>query len=282
MKSATKMGVVAVAALAVAACQQATEPTSDLGARPSFAHSSSPHPTAEAIDLCKIGPAGTYNFDVSGTSPKVSAGNLNLNAGVCTRIAYGGGLPFSATVQENVPSGFVLDSITVDQLAPDGSVTHTLIEGTSVASAYAGGQAFDGTPNRGSGAVITYFNSAERPPPPPPGGGEGCTPGYWGRPQHFDSWTSPYTTSTTFQSVFGVNAYPGMTLLQVVNNPGPPKQQLGRMAVAALLNAASPGVDFDLTTAEVIAAFNAAWASGEYNETKNMLDRLNNQGCPLN
>jgi hypothetical protein len=59
-------------------------------------------------------------------------------------------------------------------------------------------------------------------------------------------------------------------------------QQLGRMAVAALLNAASAGVDFDLTTAEVIAAFNAAWASGDYNTTKDMLDKLNNQGCPLN
>ena len=163
-------------------------------------------------------------------------------------------------------------SIAVDQLTgadqniTDGSntVTGVLATGNPIQS-----------------AVVTFTNRL-LPPPPPPGGGEGCTPGYWGRSQHFDSWTSPYTTSTSFFSVFGVDAYPGMTLLDVVNNTGPPKKQLGRMAVAALLNAASTGVDFDLTTAQVIAAFNAAWASGQYEATKDMLDDLNNQGCPLN
>ena len=38
----------------------------------------------------------------------------------------------------------------------------------------------------------------------------------------------------------------------------------------------------DLTKGEVIAAFNAAWASGKYHANRDMLDQPNNQGCPLN
>ena len=68
MKSATKMGVVAVAALAVAACQQTTEPTSDLGARPSLALVSGPNPAGEQIHVCKVGPLGSYDFTWTGTN----------------------------------------------------------------------------------------------------------------------------------------------------------------------------------------------------------------------
>lgn len=279
MKSVTQMGVIAVAALAAVACQQATEPTSDLGARPSFALVSGPNPKGEQIVVCKVGPLGSYQFTYSGTLVATGApvsGSLTVNvtdpAGDCTHLGFFGGPGVVMDITETVPAGQEVVSITVDQLTgADQTIAGPANTATGVLAS--------GNPKQS--AVVTFTNRVT-PPPPPPEGGEGCTPGYWGRPQHFDSWTSPYTTSTTFLSVFGVNAYPGMTLLDVVNNPGPPKKQLGRMAVAALLNAASPGVDFDLTTAEVIAAFNAAWASGDYNTTKDMLDDLNNQGCPLN
>jgi hypothetical protein len=280
MKSATKMGVVAVAALAAAACQQATEPTSDLGARPSFALVTGPNPLGEEIVVCKVGPLGSYDFTYSGTLVATGApvsGGLTVNvtdaAGDCQRLGFFGGQGVVVSITEVVPAGQEVVGITVDQLTGAGQ---NVAGPTNTVS----GVMASGNPKQS--AVVTFTNRVPPPPPPPPGGGEGCTPGYWGRSQHFDSWTSPYTTSTSFVSVFGVDAYPGMTLLDVVNNSGPPKKQLGRMAVAALLNAASPGVDFDLTTAEVIAAFNAAWASGEYEATKDMLDDLNNQGCPLN
>ena len=278
MKSATKMGVVAVAAFAAAACQQATEPTSDLGARPSFALVAGPNPAGEEIVVCKVGPLGSYNFTYSGAlvaSGAPVSGGLTVNvtdpAGDCQRLGFFGGVGVVMSITEVVPAGQEVVSITVDQLnGADQNIAGPTNTATGVLAS--------GSPKQS--AVVTFTNRLL--PPPPPQGGEGCTPGYWGREQHFDSWTSPYTTSASFQSVFGVDAYPGMTLLDVVNNPGPPKKQVGRMAVAALLNAASPGVDFDLTTAEVIAAFNAAWASGDYNTTKDMLDDLNNQGCPLN
>jgi hypothetical protein len=48
-----------------------------------------------------------------------------------------------------------------------------------------------------------------------------------------------------------------------------------------LLNAASADVDYDLSVAGVISAFTDAYASGSYEEAKNRLDFLNNQGCPL-
>ena len=52
--------------------------------------------------------------------------------------------------------------------------------------------------------------------------------------------------------------------------------------MAALLNAASPNVDYPLTTAQVISKFNAAYASGSYEATKNEFAGLNERNCYLN
>ena len=117
----------------------------------------------------------------------------------------------------------------------------------------------------------------------PPGGGEGCTPGYWRQEQHFDSWTG-YAPSDLFSSVFA-DAFPGQTLLDVVWARGGGLNALGRHAVAALLNAAHPDVEYDYSVADVIAAFNEAYASGDKDHIENQKDEfdfLNNQGCELN
>lgn len=118
----------------------------------------------------------------------------------------------------------------------------------------------------------------------PPEGGQGCTPGYWRQSHHFDSWTAPYTPSTPFSNVFA-NAFPGMTLHQVVSLGGGGLNALGRSAVAALLNASSAGVSYDYSVQQVISKFNTAFATGNrraMEEQKNVFDFLNNQGCPLN
>jgi len=57
---------------------------------------------------------------------------------------------------------------------------------------------------------------------------------------------------------------------------------LGRHAVAALLNAASPDVSYDRTTMQVKMIFNNALADGNVEEVKNILEGFNEQGCPLN
>ena len=168
-------------------------------------------------------------------------------------------------------AGWQLDRIVtaVGNLVDESTlVTHTGVTSASV-----------NVSNAVGGFIWFKFVPREVPPP----GGEGCTPGYWKQSQHFGNWTAPYTPTTAFSSVFA-NAFPGMNLLQVLSQGGGGMKALGRHAVAALLNTASANVDYDLTTAQVIAAFNSAYASGNagtIEQQKNLFDILNNQGCPL-
>ncbi|MDX1395288.1 MAG: hypothetical protein R3195_12900 [Gemmatimonadota bacterium] len=50
--------------------------------------------------------------------------------------------------------------------------------------------------------------------------------------------------------------------------------------MAAYLNALSPSVDYDLTPAEVIARFNAAYPGGNYEALKNEFEGYNTQSAP--
>ena len=56
---------------------------------------------------------------------------------------------------------------------------------------------------------------------------------------------------------------------------------LGRHTVAALLNAASPGVSYDLTASEIIEGFNDVFPGGDYEGLKDLFEGFNEQGCPL-
>ena len=129
------------------------------------------------------------------------------------------------------------------------------------------------------------------PPPPPPDGDEGCSPGYW--KNHPEDWTG-FSPSTTLGSVFPclANASPSLaskTFSQALDFGGgntldEKRQQLLRQAVAALLNASSPGVDYPLTTQQVLNLVNGVLCGTDkdaIDAVKNRLDRLNNLGCPL-
>lgn len=120
-------------------------------------------------------------------------------------------------------------------------------------------------------------------------GGQGCSPGYWKQSHHFDSYPAAYPPSTLFNAAFGLPAntapYAGKTLPTVAATGGGGLSALGRQAVAALLNAASPGVDYPFGSGEVIVLVRNAVLSGDKNRIeslKNLLDTLNNKGCPLN
>ncbi|MGF1616923.1 MAG: hypothetical protein ACFCU2_03840 [Acidimicrobiia bacterium] len=117
--------------------------------------------------------------------------------------------------------------------------------------------------------------------PPPPAGGEGCTPGYWKQVHHFDSWTG-YSPTDSYETVFGVDASFDKSLLGALQQGGGGEKALGRHAVAALLNSASGGVSYDYSTAEVIALVQEAYASGDFEGAKNLLEAANESGCPLN
>lgn len=118
-------------------------------------------------------------------------------------------------------------------------------------------------------------------PPPPPPPGEGCTPGFWkSHPEAYQG--TGYTLDTTLGSVFtGLPAsYASLTFDQALDLGGGGLDALVRHAVAALLNASSPDVDYPLTAAEVIALTNAAIAIGDYESTKDLFDEFNNLTAP--
>lgn len=114
-------------------------------------------------------------------------------------------------------------------------------------------------------------------------GGQGCTPGYWRQPHHYDSWAAPYTPDTLFSSVFE-DAFPGQMLSDVVVLRGGGLNALGRHVAAALLNSASDEVQYGASTDAIIGAFNAVYpgTKSEYNDLKNDLEAMNESGCPLN
>lgn len=127
----------------------------------------------------------------------------------------------------------------------------------------------------GSGAIDNIVIEVDMDEP---GGGEGCTPGYWRQAHHFDSWTA-YQPHDSFDAVFGVSY--GGTLLDGVWARGGQENALARHAVAALLNAASPDVPYEYTEVEIIALVQGAFASGDFNGAKNLLEFQNELGCPL-
>ena len=123
------------------------------------------------------------------------------------------------------------------------------------------------------------------------GGGEGCTPGFWKQEQHFDSWAFPYTPDTLFATVFardivvrgeGKTLVSDPTLLQALDANGGNVNAAARHAVAALLNAASTGVSYNLSEDAIIAAFQDAYPDGELDDMKDSFEAFNEQGCPLN
>ena len=90
----------------------------------------------------------------------------------------------------------------------------------------------------------------------------------------------------------GMQAPPFPTIRSTPRHPADPVpgysgdglNALGRHTVAALLNAASSGVDYGQTPADVIGSFNAVYPAtkGDYNALKNDLEYDNERGCPLN
>jgi hypothetical protein len=152
--------------------------------------------------------------------------------------------------------------------------------------AVAGGTSSSSSTSSSTSTSTSSTTSTTTPP-----GQEGCTPGFWKQPQHLDSWVT-YSPGQTLESVFDVPDAFGLdnvTLLAALDFEGGPTtadaaEVLLRQAVAALLNAASPDVDYPLTEAQIIAAVNAALASGDRAtilDLAEQLDTFNNLFCPL-
>lgn len=145
---------------------------------------------------------------------------------------------------------------------------------------------------------------------------DGCTPGYWKQCQHLDSWIpTGFKPWDAFNTVFGVSQYVDATgkpytLLDVMggvsgsmdkggkdknkmcsalpagylDNPmgrDPISTNLGFHAVAALLNAAHPNVNFGYTSGDIINLFRSNYLTKPA-ALKDSFEMLNERGCPLN
>jgi hypothetical protein len=121
---------------------------------------------------------------------------------------------------------------------------------------------------------------------------EGCTPGFW--KNHVARWagtglTAGQTTGSVFSAASAFPTLASRTLLQSLQGGGGSgtlgsARTLLRAAVAALLNAAHPNLDYPLSTADVIAAVNAALASNNRATMLTLataLDNNNQLGCNL-
>ncbi|MCG7751631.1 T9SS type A sorting domain-containing protein [Flavihumibacter cheonanensis] len=122
-------------------------------------------------------------------------------------------------------------------------------------------------------------------------GTEGCGTGYWKNNKR--AWqTTGYSSTQTVESVFNVpDAYglDNLTLQQALESTGGSgtvgtAKILLRAAVAALLNAAHPDVDYPRSSQQLISSTNTALASGNRNSMLQLattFDTFNNLKCKL-
>ena len=230
------------------------------------------------VDVCKrAGPANIpFTFTVTSSSNVgyIRSSTFQLLVGQCTEAWIGteAGAPVTmVTVSEiDLPSGTQLDRIEI-------LGNPNAIFGTN--SATVPGQT-------GVYQMIKFYNSVkpeEPPPPPPPTGAYGCTPGYWKQPQHFGNWVG-YTQSQLWRDAFATNALsPRLTLLAALEDGGGGGNRFGRHSTAALLNASRLGSMYGMSTAQVIAAVQAAVAAGstQMDALASRFEAMNERGCPL-
>ena len=284
MKSPNRLTFLLAASGLLAACAGADLPVGNNGpTRPALVIGTAAIEVAdfEEFEVCKHGSSATFDFSFHNNNTNTTTtGQVTLNDGDCQVIASAGGLGGSVTVTESsAQSGFQFDHAVVTTVT-GANCQNPSYSSTTQTSATANGT-MSGSLGDGicDGTLVQYYNV------PVPRGGQGCTPGYWKQSQHFPSWTAPYAPSTLFSAVFE-DAFPGQTLLQVLQNNGNVTglDALGRHTVSALLNAASPNVSFNLTVSQVINAFNAVFpgTKPQYVTQKDIFAGFNEQTCPLN
>lgn len=125
--------------------------------------------------------------------------------------------------------------------------------------------------------------------------GEGCSPGYW--KNHLSRWHYSFPPSLPFDDCFHVNAFPLLTLEDVITNEYEDPEQwdlwnfsknfremlrvLGFHAVAALQNSATE-VAFNLTVEQVTKLFRRRYRLARRTNNPQILERLKNRFDLLN
>ena len=300
MRSTFARSTLAVVALSfgLAACESPTSTTSPDPRTPSapggfnfalvpgdpIARPASASQLGELFIVCKTGPTAT--FDVTEVSPNPGfLRTITVNDGECVLAAAFGNVSREIEVTENVPAGAQLVDVQLTQLTCGAGQAKCggsqIISGPNTAGNPVTGFVGGGAGALGlSGALADFTNRLI------PTGGEGCTPGYWKNHTGLKSQTNQWPPTgfgqgDSFDATFGVSSSFGGTLLEALNRGGGGENALGRHAVAALLNAAHPGVSYDLDVAGVISEVQSAYSGGDFESSKNVLAAFNEQGCPI-
>lgn len=122
-------------------------------------------------------------------------------------------------------------------------------------------------------------------------GGDGCTPGYWKQPHHFDSWPAVVTPDTPYSTVFdriisvrvkGEGLVTDPTLLQALSALGGKVNTAARHSTAAYLNAMSGDVSYDLSDTQIVSNLQQSIDDQDFGDLIEALVNFNEQGCPLN
>lgn len=120
---------------------------------------------------------------------------------------------------------------------------------------------------------------------PTPPKNQGCTPGFWKQERSFNSWPDPFHPHDSFSEVVLDLSEPvEPTLQQALGLGGGGMFALMRQGVAALLNAASPLLEYPLSVGEVIAELREAIENGDEEAIELVKDRLegfNESQCPI-
>jgi hypothetical protein len=236
----------------------------------------SPAAANTSIDIEKH--TNGFDADTPEEAPILQVGDQVVWEYIVTNTGFGPGRGLTITVTDDQGVEVIC---TIDYLDV-GETTTCYGYGIAEAGLYSNVGCVEGIDIR-DGVVSdcdpSHYYGETPPPPPPSGGGQGCTPGYWKQEHHFDSWVG-YSPSDSFDAVFGVSY--GGTLAEAAGAKGGGANALARHAVAALLNSATGGVDYLYSTADVISMVQAAFASGDFNGTKDLFEAQNEMGCPLN
>lgn len=226
-------------------------------------------PEPEMVEVCKVytggtGPAVQFNYTVDDLADGTIdlTGSVLVQPGACVDVAYGGTLSHEheVVVTEVVPPGFA-----------SFFTTSEYHQGAITALPEAAGPSATGYMHGDRGYTFVFTNR----------GTYGCSHGYWKAPQHEDAWPAGYTPNTLFDDVFE-NAFPGLTLDEVLALGGGGLNALGREAVAAFLNASSGF--FWYSPSDVQQMFDDVFpgTKNEYNAVKDLFEYRNVAGCPLN
>lgn len=277
----------AAALVALTACGDVDAPVSPESgtilvpapARPLIAFDE-PAPVPGQVKVCKVGNRASFYAQVRNGpafgSPLLREEEFVLDPGAC-RIVDVHDDPNAFPVNHRIDVWEMPTNIYAGPQAPrppNLEVIHWKeINGAQMSQNLNANHPVANTINWERGTVATFYNYAA------------CDVGFWRQSENAGEWPAPYTTSTPFRDVFGVDAFPGASLLQVVSASGGKEKALGRQAVAAVLNAAHAEINFDRSAQQVIDAFNTAYLSGsnsQINSTAKSIEEANSRGCPLN